>query len=307
MPGSLFVTGASGFIGRRLLARLTPERYDRIYCLTRKESKTLRTFEESHITWLQGSLFDSDRYEHCLDPGVAVVHLAADTGKAPAERHFSVNCDGTRHLAARCRERQVKNFLYVSSIAANYRDKSHYYYAQSKLEGEEIVKQIGLNYTIVRPTIVLGKESPGWKALSRLARLRWVPMLGDGTTRIQPIDVDDLIDAMMTIIEEQDFHDESFDLGGPDVLSVEDFLKKVHRLYCENEPRVVHLPYELLRRMVAYGETLLPSMLPLNAGQLSVFVHDGTITSNRLYEKQRPSMKDIDTLVKLLTAGAAAR
>src|SRR5262249_41416469 len=149
-------------------------------------------------------------------------------------------------------------------------DKSYYHYARSKLEGEEIVRTSGLNYTIVRPTIVLGKESSGWKALSRLGRLHWMPVVGDGTARIQPIDVDDLVDSMISIIDEQDFHDESFDLGGPEALSVEDFLKKVHRLYCENEPRVVHLPYELLRRMVAYGETLLPSMVPWNAGQLSV-------------------------------------
>ena len=127
-----------------------------------------------------------------------------------------------------------------------------------------------------------------------------MPVFGDGSARIQPIDVDDLVDAMIAIIEERDFHNESFDLGGPDVLTIEEFLKKVHRLYCRNEPRVVHLPYEPLKRMVACAETLLSSMLPLNAGQLSVFVQDGTITSNRLYEKQRPYMKDIDTVLRVL-------
>jgi NADH dehydrogenase len=299
VAGSLFITGASGFIGQRLLARLTPLRYDRIYCLAHRSTKP-KPVHQKNFSWLEGSLFDSDRYENCLDSSVVVVHLAAVTGKAPAEQYFSVNCGGTRHLLARCRERQVKNFLYVSSIAANYRDKSRYYYAQSKREGEEIVRKSGLSYAIVRPTIVLGKESSGWKALSGLARLRWMPVIGDGTARIQPIDVDDLVDAMISIIEEQDFHDESFDLGGPDLLSIEDFLKKVHRLYSEAEPRVVHLPYGLVKRIVAYTETLLPSMLPLNAGQLSVFVQDGTVTANRLYEKQRPYMKDLDTVLQFL-------
>ena len=300
MSGSLFVTGASGFIGRTLLKRLNPRRYERIYCLTRSGRPNLTNIDEGNITWLHGSLFDSDSYEHCLDSRMVVVHLAAATGKAPAEHYFSVNCEGTRYLVARCRERQVNNFLYVSSIAANYRDKSHYHYAQSKLDGEKIVKKSGLNYAIVRPTIVLGKESPGWRALSRLARLRWVPVFGDGTAPIQPIAVDDLVDAIISIIDEQEFHDESFDLGGSEVVSIEDFLRKAHRFYCGDEPRVVHLPYELLRRVVAYGETLLHSKLPLNVGQLSVFVQDGTIKSNRLYEKQRPSMKDLDTVLRFL-------
>jgi nucleoside-diphosphate-sugar epimerase len=133
-----------------------------------------------------------------------------------------------------------------------------------------------------------------------LGRLHWLPVIGDGTARIQPIDVDDLVDAMISIIDEQDFDNEIFDLGGPDTVSIEEFLKKVHRVYFEEEPNIMHLPYEPLRRVVAYAEAYLPSMLPLNAGQLSVFVQDGTVTSNRLYEKQRPYMKDLDSVLRSL-------
>jgi NADH dehydrogenase len=298
VAGSLFITGASGFIGRHLLARLIPQRYDHIYCLTRRESGIPKSLRQENFTWLLGSLFDSERYGSCLDASVRVVHLAAATGKAPAGEYFSVNRDGTRHLLERCRERQVPNFLHVSSIAANYHDKSHYDYAQSKLESEEIVVKSGLNYTILRPTIVLGKDSFGWRALSRLARLPLVPVFGNGSARIQPIDVDDLVDAMIAVIDEWDFRNESFDLGGPDVLTIEEFLKKVHRLTNGGEAKIVHLPYGPLRTLVAWAQTLIPSMLPLNAGQLTVFVQDGTATANRLYEKQRPYMKDLDTALR---------
>ena len=105
---------------------------------------------------------------------------------------------------------------------------------------------------------------------------------------------------MIAIIEESDFHGESFDLGGPDILTIEEFLRKIHRLYRHTEPRVVHLPYALVKRMLSLAETFLSSMLPLNAGQLSVFVQDGTVTANRLYAKQFPHMKDLDTVLRLL-------
>ena len=287
------------------MARLVPQRYDHIYCLSRSPNVSADSMPATNVTWLEGGLFDSDRYEHCLDSSVAVVHLAAATGKAPAEQYFKVNRDGTQRLLARCRERRVKKFLHVSSIAANYRDKSDYYYAQSKLEAEDVVGKSGLNYVIVRPTIVLGRESAGWRSLARLARLPWVPIFGDGSARIQPIDVDDLVAALIALIEEEEFHNESFDLGGPDVLTIEEFLKKIHWLYRHDEPRIVHLPYGPLKRLVACAETLVPSMLPLNAGQLSVFVQGGTITTNRLYERQRPSMKDLDTVLKALTSEVA--
>ena len=105
---------------------------------------------------------------------------------------------------------------------------------------------------------------------------------------------------MIAIIEEQEFHNECFDLGGPEVLTIEEFLKKVHWLYRRDEARIVHLPYGPLKWLVACAETLVPSMLPLNAGQLSVFVQDGRVTPNRLYEKQRPYMKDLDTVLRVL-------
>jgi NADH dehydrogenase len=259
-----------------------------------------KTSPAANLTWLEGSLFDSDRYADCLNSSVVVVHLAAVTGKAPAEQYFSVNRDGTQHLIMRCRERQVKNFLYVSSIAATYRDKSHYYYAQSKLEAEEVVRKSGIGYVIVRPTIVLGRDSSAWKSLARLARLPWVPMVGDGSARIQPIDVDDLVDAMIAVIEDQEFNNETFDLGGADVLTVEEFLVKVHRLYCNAEPRILHLPYHSVRRALSWAERYFSSVLPLNAGQLSVFIQDGTIAENRLYAKQRSRMKNIDNVLRLL-------
>jgi NADH dehydrogenase len=249
---------------------------------------------------LEGGLFDSDRYAQYLNSSVTVVHLAAATGKAPAEYYFSVNREGTRHLITRCRERQAKKFLHVSTIAASYPDKAHYHYAQSKLEAEEVVIKSGLEYAIVRPTIVLGRESLGWQSLARLARLRWVPVFGDGSARIQPIDVDDLVDALIAIIEKEDFHNESFELGGPDVLTIEELLKKIHRLYRHDEPKVIHLPYQPVRRLLSWAETYLSSMLPINAGQLSVFVQDGTIAANRLYDKRRPYMKNIDTALRLL-------
>ena len=299
MAGSLFITGASGFVGRRLVARLHSGAYDHIYCLSR-ESMNAGTIRATNLTWLEGGLFDSDRYAGCLNSNVTVVHLAATTGKAPAEQYFSVNRDGTQHLITRCRERHVMKFLHVSSIAASYRDKSQYHYAQSKLESEEIIRKSGLGYAIVRPTIVLGRESSGWKSLARLARLPWVPVFGNGSARIQPIEVDDLVDAIIMLVEEQEFNNESFDLGGPDVITIEEFLKKVHRLYCHDEPRVVHLPYQPIKWVLSVVEGHLSSLLPINAGQLAVFIQDGTITDNRLYRKQRPRMKDIDAILRLL-------
>jgi nucleoside-diphosphate-sugar epimerase len=300
MAKSIFITGANGFIGRHLLARLEPRQFDHIYCLTRSDINPREIARGENFHWLAGSIFDSRIYSGCLDSVDAVIHLAATTGKAQREQYFTVNSKGTECLVKQCKEHGVNNFLYVSSIVVKYKDISHYYYAQSKQEGEVAVIQSGLDYAIVRPTIVLGKDSPSWKALSNFARLRLIPVLGTGTTQIQPIDVDDTVDAIISIIQEGAFRNESFDLGGPEILSIEDFLKRIHWLYTWEQPRVIHLPYKPLRWFVAFTEKYLSRLVPLNAGQLSVFVEDGTTAANQFFEKRRLHMKDVNTMLKAL-------
>jgi len=306
MENPLLITGASGFIGRHLLQKLDPHRFAPIYCLSRSGDLTHQLPGHGRVRWLKGDLFDSI-VDKGLDSSSIVVHLGATTGKASPQRYFEVNNAGTRHLLKRCQESGVKKFLYVSTIAVKYKNEPRYFYARSKEAGETAVRRSGLSYTILRPTIVLGQESPGWKALSNLARLRIIPVPGDGTARIQPVDVEDVADAIVSILEEQDFQDRTYELGGPDVVSLEAFLRSIHRLYYDREPKIIHLPALPLRWLLASVEKCVPLALPLNSGQLSVFLQDGTIESNALFEKRRLHMKTLSAILDALTGDAEAR
>jgi NADH dehydrogenase len=299
MITSLFITGANGFIGRHLLARLDRQKFANVYCLSRRPQQSVR---ETTFHWLVGSIFDSAVYGETLDSVDAVIHLAATTGKAPRDQYFSINFKGTQYLLDQCKQRGVRNFLYVSSIVARYKDKSYYYYAQSKQKGEDAVIQSGINYAIVRPTIVLGRDAPNWRALSRLAQLPVIPLIGNGDTLIQPVDVDDVADSIISVVKQGEFRNESMDFGGPEVLSIEEFLKRIHRLYNRNQPRIVHLPPKPVRWIVGISEKYLSRLMPLNAGQLSVFVEEGMITVNPLFEASRSRLKDVDAMLKSLVS-----
>jgi NADH dehydrogenase len=297
---SLFVTGATGFIGSHLLRGIGINKYERVYCLTRSEDKARHLFKGDNLRFVAGSLFDSGGYASSLRSSDVVVHLAAATGKARAQEYFDVNARGTEFLVEQCRHAGVKNFIYISSIAVKFQDKSQYYYAQSKQQGEEAVIRSGLSYTILRPTIVIGKESPAWRSLSALARAPFLFMLGDGATRIQPIYVDDLVEAILSVVDERIFSGETFDLGGPEAIGIEEFLKRIHRLYRGKDPKVVRLGLRPLIPALAFLEKHLYSLLPFTAGQLSAFVNDGTVESNRLFEQKRSRMKNVDSMLGLL-------
>src|SRR4029077_17545116 len=152
--------------------------------------------------------FDLETYEQKMSGTEAIVHLAAVTGKDRRAQYFDVNAECTRALTEMSRRLGISRFLYVSSIAARFPDKNHYYYAQSKEQAEEIVRKSGLRYTIVRPTIVLGQGAQVWEGLSRLARFPVIPIFGDGRTLIQRIWVDDLADFIIDLLKADRFQKE---------------------------------------------------------------------------------------------------
>jgi len=272
---SLFITGGTGFIGRSLVSKLDPAKYRSVYCLSRMGAS--ESFApENRVQVIRGDLNDPESYADALASCRTVVHLAAVTGKAAREQYFEVNAQGTKRLIEQCERCGVENFLYVSTIAVKYPDKSRYYYAQSKELGEVAVKESRLRHLIVRPTIVIGPGGGPWRALSKLARGPFVTLPGDGKTRMQPIALEDLIACLRMIMVENLFTNEIVELGGPEALTCEQFLKRIHARYHGKEPAVFRLPIKPLIAMLSVMEKIFSSATPVSAGQLSAFWQDST-------------------------------
>jgi NADH dehydrogenase len=300
MANSILITGASGFVAARLLDRLEPADSAHVYALSRKASpRTVARSERTGFTLVQADFQHTDTYASMLASVETVVHLAATTGKARPRDHFAVNAAGTRTLLEQCVRHGVRNFLYVSSIAAKFVNIDRYYYAQSKREAEAAVAASGLSYAIVRPTPVLGHEGATWAGLSKLARAPLMPVFGSGATKIQPIYVDDLADCLCTILHERLFRNETLELGGTDVVSIECLLRRIRQAYGRKGLGVVHLPLRPVRGLLACLEPLLLALLPLTAGQLATFSEDGTITPNHLFQRHAGRMKNVEEMIAL--------
>jgi NADH dehydrogenase len=168
MQRRVFVTGGSGFVGRRLIPLLTAANW-KVVALDR--SGSIATDPEINLVTVRGELTDPATYEDALKGCEAVVHLAASTGRASAAEHFRVNAEGTDALVRACRTAGVAQLLFVSSIAVTFPDLRGYHYAQSKKKAEEIVRASGLRYLIVRPTMILGSGAPILASLEKLATL----------------------------------------------------------------------------------------------------------------------------------------
>jgi NADH dehydrogenase len=298
--GSVFVTGGSGFIGRRFLAALRSAGFEKVTCLTRKPAP--EGTEASGWKFLPGDLSTPESYSSYLAQADVVVHLAAATGSAGDEELRRINVDATRRLLHECERHGVSRMLYVSSIAAWYQVLVHYPYGRSKMDAETAVRQSRVDYTIIRPTIVLGPGSPIWQRLRSLATLPLPLVIGDGKTRIQPIDVADVARAMILLLERSRFSGEILELGGPEVLTFDDLIRRIRAAASRPASPVLHLPAGVLRGMLSAAGRVLGSRLPVSPGQLVPFTSDGVADPNDLAAELRPTMTNLQTLLDGLAA-----
>ncbi len=295
---SIFVTGGSGFVGRALLPMLAQLPLRKLLLLGHRSPISVPSAPAGTVTGvLQGSLNSPRSFAGDLEGVDCVIHLSAATGKATRAEHFRINVEGTRNLVEACRAAGVRRFLYVSSIAAKFANKTRYWYAQAKQQAEEIVRASGMAHCIARPTMIFGRHSPVQSGLERLALLPVVPVFGDGKTPVQPIAVDDVAGFLLAILEQELFHGATLELGGPATISIEDLLRRMRRARGGGDARVMHFPLGLVVPPLTVMEWIAYRALPVTVGQLAAFRNAGTIMPHPLWESRRGRLKTLEEML----------
>jgi NADH dehydrogenase len=298
MSDRLFVTGASGFIGSRLLEVLEPEEFETIRLLSRGPVVVPHSLREvGNVEVVRGDLEDARTYAPFLDARTTIVHAAAVTGSARREEYDAANVRGVTALLEACEGHGLRRFLHISTIAVRYPDLEDYPYARSKLEAEALVRSSRLDYTIVRPTVILGPRSPALRNLLRLAAGPALVIPGTGRARLRPIDLDDLVEILLRIVRTSRFHRETFDLGGPEALSCEDFLRRIRRAVRGSEGPVLRLPMGLLLPCLRVLERVWPGVPPISAGQFAAFRFDGVGRFDGSLTALAPRPRDVDSML----------
>jgi nucleoside-diphosphate-sugar epimerase len=210
------VTGASGFIGRRLVMKLARRGHETA-CLVRPTSRTA-PLRDLPVEFVTGDLGDAASLVHAVKGRDHIFHLAGVIQAVDETAFEAANIQGTRNLVDACLRAApgVERLVFVSSIAAagpsregkasteDDEPRPISAYGRSKLAAEGIVLQAetGMPVTIIRPPNVLG---PGSKEIERaigLLRKRLLPALGDGRPRTSLVDVDDLVEALLLAAED---------------------------------------------------------------------------------------------------------
>lgn len=188
----LALTGATGFVGGRLLGMAIDEGHD-VRALTR------RTMKPRHgVTWIDGALDQPERLAELVEGADAVVHVAGVISALSSGEFEAGNVAGTAAMLAAAEQAGVGSFIYVSSLAAREPDLS--LYGASKARAEALVAASRLATTIIRPPAVYGPGDRETLELFRMAKtgLILLPPIG----RLSLLHVDDLARLLLAIAED---------------------------------------------------------------------------------------------------------
>jgi nucleoside-diphosphate-sugar epimerase len=178
----LAITGATGFVGGRLL-ELALEAGHEVRALTRRLQE-----DRDGVTWVHGALDHPASLDRLVEGVDAVIHVAGVINAKDAAGFERGNAGGTAAMLAATGNAGVKRFVHVSSLAAREPDIS--LYGASKARSEELVRASSLDWSIVRPPAVYGPGDKETLELFRMAKAGIVLLPPKG--RLSVIHVDDL-------------------------------------------------------------------------------------------------------------------
>lgn len=247
------ILGGTGFVGRHLVARLRRDGH-RITVVTRDAAAHADAAWPSEVMRRAGDVADAGFLAGALAGGDAVINLVGilnedgDDGSGFEQVFVGI----TDALIAAMQAQGVHRLLQMSALHAGDGD-SHYLQARGR--AEQRVRASGLDWTLLRPSVIAG---PGDGLFCRFdALLRFAPVLpiGRADARFQPVWVGDVVEAYTRALGDDASIGQSYDLVGPDVMT----LAQIVRMTAAARRRhraVIALPAALGRLQAEIGEHL---------------------------------------------------
>ncbi len=272
------IFGATGFIGRHLIRRLTEKDF-RIIVATR--SPYLHGYlkplgDPGQIDLERVNLFDEKTLKVLLKNSNVVVNLVGILYETRKQKFENIHSKFPELLSKLCNEHGIEKFIHLSALGINEDVKSMY--MRTKLQGEKNILNNFDNSIILRPSIVFGPEDNFFNQFASLSQfLPFLPLIGGGQTKFQPIYVGDVAKAIATILETEEIDNKIYELGGAEIFT---FQQLMNILLKEIQKRrfLIPIPFSIAKFMARILQ-LFPKPL-ITTDQIEMLKEDNVVSNN---------------------------
>lgn len=279
----ILVDGATGYLGSHLTHKLLAEGR-RVRCLVRKgaRSEDVDLLNKMGAEVVEGALTDSDAAKFFTDVDCAV-HLIGSIAPKKGESFSELHQALTRRFVESAKSKGCRKIVLITALGTAPDAPSQYH--RTKWLAEEEVRKSGLDYTILRPSLLIGRVvgSRNSKLVSRLIGFiqnkQFVPLVNGGVNKIQPIFISDCVEAISNCVS-ADHNGETIELGGSTVLSMKRFVEELQAIVGKKKP-VVNLPPQAGKLLAAVME-IVQDVPTLSSDQVVLSMNDNICQANGL-------------------------
>ncbi|MFN0133695.1 MAG: NAD(P)H-binding protein [Phycisphaerales bacterium] len=298
---TIAVTGATGFVGRCVVRELLSRGWH-VHALVRDHAKAAATLPRNdRLRLVAGDVATPAALAALVAATSACVNtigIIRETGSATFQR---AHVDATRGLIDACRDAGTRRFVHISALGV--RDHAPTRYQQTKFTAEQLLRRSGLDWTILRPSLIHGPEgefirlAKGWASGGKppffflpyfvggglASDVPLAPLKRDAAS-VQPVAVEDVARAVAAAIERPDAIGEVYNLVGPETLTWPDVLTAIRDAVPGSrpdlEPRPIQSEHAVIAAIAAKAVGL-GSLLPFDAGMATMGAEDSTAEADK--------------------------
>ena len=213
----IVVTGASGFVAKNLRKYLS-EKNIKLISISRNDFKQFKNEQK-----IVSKNYTENNLLSKIKNSDALIHLVGIGKQSIKIDYNAVNVEFTKHIVNLSKKAKIKKFIYFSGLGVSPNTSLGYFI--SKYKAERLIVNSGLNYTIFRPSYIVGKDDLFTKYLKKQIKKGKIEIPGSGTYSIQPIYINDVVKIIFQSIFQTKFKNKTLDLVGPDYITFEQYVR----------------------------------------------------------------------------------
>ena len=278
------VTGANGFVAKNFRKYLSKHNIDLI-SISRSNFK-----EYDNEVKIISKSYDEKIIINKIKNSDVLIHLVGIGKQSVNIDYEMINVEFTKHLVNLARKAKIKKIIYNSGLGVSSKTSVGYFI--SKYKAEKIIMSSGLNYTIFRPSYIVGKDDLFTKFLKKQIKLKIIEIPGSGNYSIQPISINDVVKVFHQSLDQIKFKNKIIDLLGPDYLTFEQYVK----LFSKNTGTKI----KKINLENAYYDAITNSKSDFGVDDLNILIGNFKGNYNKL---QKITQMKFESVIELLKSG----
>jgi NADH dehydrogenase len=270
------IFGGSGFLGRNVVRALCKRDYRIRIAVRRPELAGFLqpSGKVGQIHAVQANLRHPASVEAAMRGSHIAINLVGILSEGGAQTFEAVQAKGAETVA-KIANAAGASMVHVSAIGADENSASRY--ARAKAAGEKAVLAAAPGATILRPSVIFGPEDQFTNRFAALARMSPVlPLIGGGLTRLQPVYVGDVANAVADAVDGKTRPGATYELGGPEVLTMREIMEIILSI-TERKRMLLSLPFGLAKMQALFLQ-FAPGALKLTPDQVILLQSDNVVS-----------------------------